>query len=68
MWRRHLPLCHKPPPPSVHTQFLAAEEKCNQVGGYLADVLDVLEQEFLVTVLGVINPKVAWSFRLALDI
>ena len=75
---------------SVHTPYLAAEEKCNevcslrsqtctillvifpfvlgphqsinkqlpQVGGYLADVLDGDENNFIKSVLNVINPKV----------
>jgi len=42
---------------SVHTQYLAAEEKCNEVGGYLADVLDADEANFIKGVLAVINPK-----------
>merc|ERR1711953_1312835 len=42
---------------SVHTPYLAAEEKCNEVGGYLADVLDGDENNFIKSVLNVINPK-----------
>merc|ERR1712002_117801 len=42
---------------SVHTSYLAAEEKCNEVGGYLADVLDAEENNFIKGVLNVINPK-----------
>merc|ERR1712198_166623 len=42
---------------SVHTPYLAAEEKCNEVGGYLADVLDADENNFIKSVLKVINPK-----------
>ena len=44
--------------PSVHTQYLAAEEKCNEVGGYLADVLTADENNFIKSVLNVVNPKV----------
>ena len=80
---------------SVHTPYLAAEEKCNevrvndddddidedgdggddfdgddfdgdikmvfvlsQVGGYLADILDKAESDFVKSVLNVVNPKV----------
>merc|ERR1711971_1268681 len=32
---------------SVHTPYLAAEEKCNEVGGYLADILDQAESDFV---------------------
>lgn len=42
---------------SVHTPFLKAEEECNEVGGYLADVLTNEENEFIKTVLKAINPK-----------
>jgi len=41
----------------VHTPYLTAEEKCNEVGGYLADVLDGDENNFIKSVLNVINPK-----------
>merc|ERR1719320_1975523 len=40
---------------SVHTPYLAAEEKCNEVGGYLADILDKAESDFVKSVLNVIN-------------
>merc|ERR1719219_118691 len=42
---------------SVHTQFLAAEEKCNEVGAYLADILTREENQFIKGVLNVTNPK-----------
>merc|ERR1719411_2616417 len=42
---------------SVHTPYLAAEEKCNEVGGYLADILDQAESDFVKSVLNVVNPK-----------
>jgi len=42
---------------SVHTPYLAAEEKCNEVGGYLADILDKAESDFVKSVLNVVNPK-----------
>merc|ERR1711971_593309 len=42
---------------SVHTPYLAAEEKCNEVGGYLADILDQAGSDFVKSVLNVINPK-----------
>ena len=79
----------------MHTPYLAAEEKCNevkysfafthleahkllmsslplfptnkllaQVGGYLADVLDADENNFIKTVLNVINPKVTLKIAL----
>merc|ERR1719500_2132234 len=42
---------------SYHETFLKAEESCNQVGGYLADVQDAAEGDFIKSVLNVINPK-----------
>ena len=106
--------------PSVHTPYLAAEEKCNEVmlsfslgpiinlectnwsssrnafqikphssppthplkiqnfhsfnkhllkvGGYLADVLDADENNFIKSVLNVINPKVTTSTNTLLDV
>merc|ERR1719150_3684847 len=42
---------------SYHTDFLKAEELCNQVGAYLADVLSKDENDFIKSVLNVINPK-----------
>jgi len=43
---------------SVHTPYLAAEEKYNEVkGGYLADVLNGDENNFIMCVFNVINPK-----------
>ena len=43
---------------SYHETFLKAEESCNKVGGYLADVQDAAENDFIKGVLNVINPKV----------
>lgn len=42
---------------AYHTPFLKAEEECNRVGSYLADVLTVEENTFIKSVLAVINPK-----------
>ena len=42
---------------SYHTPFLRAEEECNEVGGYLADVLTKEENDWIKSVLNVINPK-----------
>ena len=42
---------------SYHTPFLEAEEECNEVGGYLADVLTAAENDWIKSVLAVINPK-----------
>merc|ERR1711872_717946 len=42
---------------SVHTPYLVAEEKCNEIGGYLADVLTAEENNFIKSVLAVVNPK-----------
>ena len=42
---------------SYHETFLKAEEECNKVGGYLADVLDEDENNWIKSVLNVINPK-----------
>jgi hypothetical protein len=42
---------------SYHETFLRAEELCNEVGGYLADVLTDEENNFIKSVLNVINPK-----------
>mgnify|MGYP001187398648 CR=1 FL=1 len=42
---------------SYHVDFLRAEELCNEVGGYLADVLDNDENNWIKSVLNVINPK-----------
>merc|ERR1719410_2295542 len=42
---------------SYHETFLKAEESCNRVGGYLADVQDAAENDFIKGVLNVINPK-----------
>ena len=42
---------------SYHETFLKAEEECNKVGGYLADVLDNDENNWIKSVLNVINPK-----------
>ena len=42
---------------SYHESYLAAEERCNEHGSYLADVLDQAENDFLKSVLRVVNPK-----------
>merc|ERR1712156_430305 len=42
---------------SYHLDFLKAEEECNKVGGYLADVLTKGENDWIKSVLNVINPK-----------
>lgn len=42
---------------SYHETFLKAEEECNKVGGYLADVLTAEENDWIKSVLNVINPK-----------
>jgi hypothetical protein len=46
---------------SYHETFLKAEESCNEVGAYLADVQDVAESDFIKSVLNVINPKVKFT-------
>ena len=42
---------------SYHETFLKAEEECNRVGAYLADVLTKEENDWIKAVLKVINPK-----------
>merc|ERR1711956_116777 len=42
---------------SYHLDFLKAEEQCNQVEGYLADILPKEENDWIKSVLNVINPK-----------
>ena len=42
---------------SYHVDFLTAEEQCNEVGGYLADILDGNENNFIKNVLKAVNPK-----------
>ena len=42
---------------SYHETFLKAEEECNKVGGYLADILTKEENDWIKSVLKVINPK-----------
>ena len=42
---------------SFHEDFMKAEELCNEHGAYLADVLTVEENNFIKSVLNVINPK-----------
>jgi len=42
---------------SYHETFLKAEEECNKIGGYLADVLTAEENDWIKSVLNVINPK-----------
>ena len=42
---------------SYHADYLEAEESCNAVGGYLADILTEEENNWIKSVLNVINPK-----------
>ena len=42
---------------SYHEDYFRAEEKCNEAGAYLADILDAAENDFIKSVLRVINPK-----------
>merc|ERR1712156_253349 len=42
---------------SYHLDFLKAEEECNKVGGYLADILTKEENDWIKSVLNIINPK-----------
>ena len=42
---------------SYHVNYLTAEELCNQEGAYLADVMDQAENDFIKSVLNVVNPK-----------
>ncbi len=42
---------------SYHTPYLEAEELCNQHGAYLADILTQEENNWIKSVLKVINPK-----------
>ena len=42
---------------SYHADYLEAEEFCNEVGGYLADILTEEENNWIKSVLNVINPK-----------
>ncbi len=42
---------------SYHETFTKAEEECNKIGAYLADVLTEEENNFIKGVLAVINPK-----------
>ena len=54
---------------SYHEDYFRAEEKCNEAGGYLADVLDSAENDFIKSVLRVINPKDGTDYWLgAMDI
>ena len=48
---------------SYHENFLKAEESCNEVGGYLADILDNAEADFIKSVLNVVNPKVILNYK-----
>ena len=48
---------------SYHENFLRAEESCNEVGGYLADILDNAEADFIKSVLNVVNPKVILNYE-----
>ena len=42
---------------SYHESYLNAEERCNEHGAYLADVLDQAENDFIKVVLRAVNPK-----------
>ena len=42
---------------SYHEDYFRAEEKCNEAGAYLADVLDGPENDFIKSVLRAVNPK-----------
>ena len=42
---------------SYHETFLKAEEECNKVGAYLADIETDEENNWIKSVLNVINPK-----------
>ena len=42
---------------SYHETFMKAEEECNKVGGYLADIITDEENRWIKDVLKVINPK-----------
>lgn len=42
---------------SYHCDFMKAEEICNSHGAYLADILTAKENDFIKSVLNVINPK-----------
>ena len=42
---------------SYHETFLKAEEECNKVGAYLADINEEEENNWIKSVLNVINPK-----------
>ena len=42
---------------SYHETYLNAEERCNEHGAYLADVLDQAENDFIKVVLRAVNPK-----------
>jgi len=42
---------------SYHETFLKAEEECNKVGAYLADINEEEENNWIKSVLAVINPK-----------
>ena len=54
---------------SYHEDYFRAEEKCNEAGAYLADVLDQAENDFIKSVLRVINPKDGTDYWLgAMDI
>jgi len=42
---------------SYHVDYLKAEELCNEEGAYLADVMTAEENDFIKSVLNVVNPK-----------
>ena len=54
---------------SYHESYLNAEERCNEQGAYLADVLDQAENDFIKSVLRAVNPKDGTDYWLgAMDI
>ena len=54
---------------SYHESYLNAEERCNEHGAYLADVLDQAENDFIKSVLRAVNPKDGTDYWLgAMDI
>ena len=42
---------------SRHVDFLEAQELCNEVGGYVADVETQAENDFIKRVLNAVNPR-----------
>ena len=44
---------------SYHADYLEAEESCNEVGGYLADILTEEENNWIKSVLNVIHYRLS---------